>query len=392
MKILHVIRDLSRATGGPVNALKGLAEAQAALGHEVTIVTTNSGVDQVIPANTLVHRVPARSGGRLWSHGIKRCLESVVPGIDIVHAHMVWDYPVWEAARQAHHFGKPFVLRPCGHLEAWSLSQKRFKKMLCLRTLGKALFSASAIHYTSEQERANSLAITHGIRGIVVPLGVLPEFAVPAEPTSFARRFDELREKQIVLFLGRLHPKKRPELVIDAFAAVAGDDPRRHLVLAGPSDDSYRQKLTARAKSRGIGNRVTFTGLLNQDGVRDAIAAADVFVLPSNQENFGISVVEAMAGSCPVVISSHIGIALEVVANDAGIVCPMQPIDISASLRRILTDGALRRRMGTNGHNLVMSRFTWPRVADTLLESYSKLIAADIPGVNRSGFAGGRLI
>ena len=120
---------------------------------------------------------------------------------------------------------------------------------------------------------------------------------------------------------------------------------------------------------------MTFTGLLGQDGVREAVAAADVFVLPSQQENFGISVVEAMAGASPVVISDRIGIAPDIVAAGAGIVCPMQAAGIADALRRVLGDEALRRRMGDNGRNLVLSRYTWPRVANKVLETYGEILA-----------------
>ena len=234
MRILHVIRDLSRATGGPVDALKGLAEAQATLGHEVAIVATDGGADRVVPANTAVQLVPARGNGWFWAPGVKQRLAGLVSASDIVHAHMVWDYPIWEAAQQARRFGKPFILRPCGNLESWSLSQKRLKKMLYLRMFGAAVHTAAAIHYTSEAERVDSAAVTGDRAGFVIPLGVLPEIATRADAGAFARRFVELQGRQIVLFLGRLHPKKQPELAIDAFAAIAGEDPRRHLVLAGP--------------------------------------------------------------------------------------------------------------------------------------------------------------
>ena len=380
MKILHVIRDLSRATGGPVNALKGLAEAQAALGHEVAILAIDVGGDNVIPVSASVHLVRARHNVCFWAPEIKELLEMLVPRSDIVHAHMVWDYPIWEASRQARRFGKPFILRPCGNLETWSLSQKRLKKMIYLRSFGSVVHSAAAIHYTSESERAGSVAVTRDHGSVIIPLGVLPEIAERVNAGNFVRRFSELHDKRIVLFLGRLHPKKRPELVIDAFSTIAGEDQRRHLVLAGPAEEAYRVSLLTRVQRKGIAERVTFTGLLGPEDVREAIAAADVFVLPSQQENFGISVVEAMAGGCPVVISDRIGIVPEILAEDAGIVCPMQPASIADALRRILDDDALRRRMGENGRNLVLSRYTWPRVADEVLETYSKLITA--PGVD----------
>lgn len=374
MKILHVIRDLSRATGGPVNALKGLSEAQATLGHEVAILATDAGEDRVIPAGVETHLVPAQPNGWSWAPQIRPSLETLVPRCDIVHAHMVWDYPVWEASRQTRRFGKPFILRPCGNLEAWSMSQKRLKKKTYLRVLGSVVSSAAAIHFTSEGERTDSAAVAGTCASVVIPLGVLPEVVSRADPGAFARRFGELAGRQIVLFLGRLHPKKQPELVIDAFAAIVEEDPRRHLVLAGPADDTYLTALRVRAEELGIAGRVTFTGLLGGDAVREAIAAAQVFVLPSQQENFGISVVEAMAGGCPVVISDRVGIAPEIVAAGAGIICPMQPAGIAQALRRVLDDAALRQQMGERGRHLVLTSYTWPSIAASVQETYAAII------------------
>lgn len=379
MNILHVIRDLSRATGGPVNALKGLSEAQAALGHKVTILATDAGDDKVVPAGVHARIVPAQRNSWFWSPKIKPNLQELLPDTDIVHAHMVWDYPIWEAARQSRRFGRPFVLRPCGNLETWSMSQKRLKKMLYLRVFGSVVRSASAIHFTSEHERMNSATVTGHDANVVIPLGVLPDIAARLDPGAFSRRFGELAGRQIVLFLGRLHPKKQPELVLDAFAAVAGDDLRRHLVMAGPADEAYLAALRGRAEGFGIGDRVTFTGMLGDGDVREAFAAADVFVLPSQQENFGISVVEAMAVGCPVVISDHVGVAPDVVAAGAGIVCPMEPASIAQALRRLLPDAALRRQMGDSGRRLVSERYTWPRIAAKVLETYARILETRQP-------------
>jgi glycosyltransferase involved in cell wall biosynthesis len=374
MRILHVIRDLDRGTGGPVNALKGLAEAQVALGHEVSVFATDAGEDKVIPANCTVHLASLRRNGWFWSRQSRPMLAGLVSTCDILHAHMVWDHPIWEAVRQAGRQDRPVILRPCGNLEYWSMSQSRLKKSLYLRLLGSVVRSASLIHFTSEAERAESVAVTAGKSSIVVPLGVWPELLTRVDPSAFVRRFPSLGGKRIVLFLGRLHPKKQPELVIDAFSLIAGDDPRRHLLLAGPSDEAYATTLHERVARLGLSGKVTFTGLLGEEAVREAIAAASVFVLPSQQENFGISVVEAMAGSCPVVISDRVGIAPEIVGAEAGFVCPMDPDRISVPLRRLLDDAVLRRTMGDNGRILVLSRYTWPKVAARLVEAYEALI------------------
>jgi glycosyltransferase involved in cell wall biosynthesis len=378
LNILHVIRDLSRSTGGPVNALVGLAEAQAALGHRVTILATDRGEDKMTPQGVATHVVPAYGGGWSWSPRFGSELADLVPGIDIVHGHMVWDYPVWAAARQARRHGKPFILRPCGHLDAWSLSQKSLKKKIYLAALGSVVRTASAIHFTSEGERRKSLAAIGDRPTWVIPLGV-PHAAYTDLPSSdaFAARFPALRDKRIVLFLGRLHPKKQPEVAIDAFNRVAALDERLHLVFAGSSEAGYQAKLAARVTGLGLADRVTFSGLLRGEGVREAYSAAQVFVLPSFQENFGIAIAEAMAASCPVIISDHLDLADDIVSADAGVGSATDVGAMAAALQRLIADEALCRRMGKNGRALVLRRFTWPPIAAAMGDAYAQLIAAN---------------
>jgi glycosyltransferase involved in cell wall biosynthesis len=378
LNILHVIRDLSRSTGGPVNALVGLAEAQAALGHRVTILATDRGEDKMTPQDVATHLVPAYGGGWSWSPRFGSELADLVPGIDIVHGHMVWDYPVWAAARQARRHGKPFILRPCGHLDAWSLSQKSLKKKIYLAALGSVVRTASAIHFTSEGERRESLGAIGDRPTWVIPLGV-PHAAYTDLPSSdaFAARFPALRDKRIVLFLGRLHPKKQPEVAIDAFNRVAALDERLHLVFAGSSEAGYQAKLAARVTGLGLADRVTFSGLLRGEGVREAYSAAQVFVLPSFQENFGIAIAEAMAASCPVIISDHLDLADDIVSADAGVGSATDVGAMAAALQRLIADEALCRRMGKNGRALVLRRFTWPPIAAAMGDAYAQLIAAN---------------
>jgi glycosyltransferase involved in cell wall biosynthesis len=375
LNILHVIRDLSRATGGPVTALVGLTEAQVALGHRVMILATDRGEDKMTPQGVEVHLASGR-GGWAWSPALSAMATNLVQEADIVHGHMVWDYPVWAAARQARRYGKPFILRSCGHLDSWSLSQKSLKKKIYLMAMGSVVRAASAIHFTSDGERKASLVAIGDRPTLVVPLGVPYEAYVDQSRLSaLVARFPVLRGKRIVLFLGRLHPKKQPEVAIDAFHRVAALDERLHLVLAGSSEAGYRAVLAARVAGLGITDRVTFTGLLLGQEVREAYSAAQVFVLPSLQENFGISVAEAMAASCPVVVSDKLDLADDIRAAGAGVACAPDAVTMAGALKRLITDEALRRRMGENGHALVLRHFTWPPIVAAMADAYEQIIA-----------------
>ncbi len=136
----------------------------------------------------------------------------------------------------------------------------------------------------------------------------------------FFARYPDLRDKRLALFLGRIHPKKACDVLIEAFAAVLGKNPEWHLVISGPDQVGWQQKLMALARERKIADSITWTGLIKGDVKYGALKAAEVFVLPSHQENFGIVVAEALACGTPVLTSKKVNIWREVEQDKAGIV------------------------------------------------------------------------
>lgn len=375
MKILHVIRDLSIATGGPVAALSGLTEAQARLGHDVTILATDRGEAKVEPKDVHRHMVPSRLGEWAWSPVIRDRLERLLPAADIVHLHMVWDYPVWAAARSAVRHGKPFILRPCGQLDPWSLSQKVLKKRVYLMLCGTQLRKASAIHFTTEGERDGALRVIGNTRSFVIPIGVRENAYRDLPPrTAFAQRFHQLTGRRIVLFLGRLHPKKQPDVVIRAFYQAYRYAADTCLVLAGPSSPDYLRYLQRLANDLRIEDRVIFTGILRGPAVQEAYRSAALFVLPSLQENFGVAVAEAMAAGCPVVVSDQVDLSPDIRQAEAGLVATPTVEAVAGAVALLLRDEPLRRRMGESGRRLVLERFTWEKVAPDVVQVYEDIL------------------
>ena len=137
---------------------------------------------------------------------------------------------------------------------------------------------------------------------------------------NFSRHYPELRGKRLALFIGRIHPKKGCDLLIEAYAKVLGQDPDWHLVIAGPDQVGLREDLHYRAAELGIAPTVTWTGMLSGTMKWGALRSAEVFVLPSHQENFGIAVAEALAAGTPTLISNKVNIWREIEADGAGIV------------------------------------------------------------------------
>lgn len=378
MKILHVIPDLAPETGGPVTAVLGLAEAQAAMGHEVCIASSDYGLAFSPKVDNVEFNLfPCRYDTWRWAPELGRHLERVVKGFDVVMVESLWQYPTFIAGRACRAANVPYVVSPNGMLDVWSLSQKAWKKRPYMALIErKTLLGASAIHLTSEGELTHSYLNKWRVPKIVVPLGLhRSKYTDLPLAEGFFKRYPELSDKQIVLFLGRLHYKKQPDVVIRAFHQAYFDMPNIHLVLAGAGEQFYIQRLQELVKSLGIQDRVLFTGILEGDAVREAYRAASVFVLPSWQENFGLALVEAMAAECPVIVSDHIDLAPDIKQASAGLVVSPSVDETAVSITLLLRNDEMRSEMGRRGRQLVLEKFTWKRCADEFNKVFDDILS-----------------
>lgn len=369
-----MIRDLSPETGGPVAAIHGLSAAQRQLGHDVRVVATDFGLPEGAELLAGYEVVACTRAAWRYAPALAELLSERIAWCDVVHIHTIWEYPSLLAARLARRAGKPFLMRPCGMLDAWSMTQGSLKKRLYLGLFGRTLFSPPCtVHYTTHAEQRKSRPPC-APDSIVIENGIAEQAMAEHDPEPFFARFPELRGQRIVLFLSRVHAKKRPDIAICAFAAVAGRYPDAVLVLAGPCGDDYRRELEALAYTEGIAGRLHFTGMLQDEVLYAAYRAAGMFLLPSMQENFGIAVAEAMAAGCPVIISENVDIRSYIEEADAGIVCPVDADVFASALDRIFSMPNLAHRVGVNGRKVAQEYFTWERAADRLDQAYKKLM------------------
>jgi glycosyltransferase involved in cell wall biosynthesis len=382
MKILYIIPDLSFTSGGPVAFVLNAAKAMIPLGHQVNIGATDHAFQREDFSHDLLRPILGRCDFKKWrwSGGMKNKLIPVIREADIVHLHGVWEYPIWLGGRICKELGKPYVLSSCGMLERWPLKQKRWQKSIYLKLIGKSVIDhAAAVHFTSEREKLESLSVIGAaIPNFVCALGVDGELSgnLPA-PSAFRKRFAAVGEDRMVLCLGRVHYKKQPDLLIRAFKSVFEKYPNTCLVFAGPGEDRYLLFLKKLAADLRIGHKVFFTGMLTGDAKKEALAAADIFALPSLQENFGIAVAEAMAVGCPVVISDAVDLASDVRVANAGLVCSNSAESFTTAILKLLKDKSLRQQMGENGRRLAREAFAWPRIAQFLAAQYQEVIVGD---------------
>ena len=344
----------------------GLAEAQNAIGHKVTIAASDYHLNTVPKNNGVqIELFPCRYGTWRWAPAMGQYLERELESFDIVMIESLWQYSTFIAARACRANKKPYIVSPNGMLDAWSLSQKAWKKKPYMTLIERGtLTGASALHLTSEGELNHSHLKKWRVPKVVIPLGLSTDrYAVLPDKNVFFNKFPDLSDKQIVLFLGRIHYKKQPDVAIEGFHRACKDLQDAHLVIAGKGDPTYVQRLTELILTLELQDRVTFTGMLNGEEVTAAYRAASVFVLPSWQENFGLSVVEAMAAGCPVVVSDHIDLAPEIADAGAGLVVAPNSESVADGISRVLSEAKLAEEMGRNGRRLVLKEFTWEKCA-----------------------------
>lgn len=381
MRVLHVISGIDVPTGGPGTALVGLGSAQAQVGLDVTVLTAFAQGADLAPAEQLkkdgvdVHVIgPVRTPLGLHS-GISAKLSELLGRADVVHIHGLWEDIQHRAARLAWDRGIPYIITPHGMLDPWSLSQRALKKRLYMAwRLRTNLNRAAAIHYTAEIER--DLAEPLGLRPppLIELNGVdLREFEHLPEKGTFRKLYPQIGDRPLLLFLSRIHLKKGLDMLIPAMAKVKTPD--AILVIIGPDPWGYGQTIKDLIAEHGIGDRTIFIGQVPADVRIAAFTDADLFVLPSYQENFGIAIAEALAAGTPVVISDQVNIHRQISSGGVGGVVPRQVDRVAAEMDRWLQDRELRRAAAEKARPFVWERYSWTQIAQRWVGHYDRIVA-----------------
>jgi glycosyltransferase involved in cell wall biosynthesis len=393
MRILHVAPTIDPVQGGPVSVLAGLAPAQVGAGLDVSLLATWRAGESVELAERLraagvkVALVGPATGPLRRHASLSAAVDAAVAGADVVHVHALWEEVQHQAARAARRRGTPYLVTPHGMLDPWSLSQSRWKKKLYLAwRLRRNLVRATALHFATQTEA--DVVAPLGLRpaALIEALGLdLSEFETLPPAGTFRSRYPAIGPRRIVLFLGRLHQGKGLELLIPAFDEVASGDAM--LVIAGPDSAGYRAHLEAQIAARRLTDRALFTGMLHGAERVAAFADADLFVLPSYHENFGIAVVEALAAGTPVLITDKVNIWQDIAAASVGGVVKTDVKALASELRRWMTDGDLRKAAAERARPFVWQRYDWRQIATRWVDHYHRLLQ---PG-NTTGLADVRM-
>jgi glycosyltransferase involved in cell wall biosynthesis len=328
VKILNVISHTDPAGGGPIEAVKQLGIEQVSAGHKVEIASLDSPDAPYLAQCPLpIYPLGPAMTGYSYSPRLIPWLCANRRTYDAVVVNGIWQFHsfgTWRALRKS---DTPYVLFVHGMLDPW------FKKQFPVKHLKKWMYwpwaeyrvlrDARAVMFTCEEERvlARSSFWLYRCNEVVVSLGIGdPEGNPELELRQFFGRYPNLSGKKLALFMGRIHPKKACDLLIDAFAKILSQHPEWHLVFAGPDQIGWQNELNIRATRLGLVDRITWTGMISGAMKWGALRSAEVFVLPSHQENFGVVVPEALAAGVPTLISNKVNIWREIEADGAGIV------------------------------------------------------------------------
>jgi glycosyltransferase involved in cell wall biosynthesis len=371
---------MSPTDGGPTAALVAMTDALLGAGVAVTIATTLSHPSRAGRRERIAEQFPAEARLEIfpdWPLVRPVCfsprmfvwINQHARDFDVVHIHSLFNWQSLIVPTICHERGVPFVVRPLGTLDSWSRAQKSWKKRPYFAFVEERnLRRAARVHVTSDAERQSLAELGFGAKTRCIPLGI--------ELPALRRNTRGVNGGLRVLFLSRIHPKKNLPLLLRAIAEphVFAHPPT--LTVVGDGAPGYLREMHELVRILDLEQRVRFTGFLTGDEKDRAYEDSDVFVLPSFQENFGVSVAEAMARGLPVVISAEVALAQFVVATGAGkVVTDMSPVHFARALATYEDPGAWRAASAA-ARALVAAEFSTRATADGLVTMYEEICAS----------------
>ncbi|WP_235276577.1 glycosyltransferase [Methylacidiphilum kamchatkense] len=365
------------------------SKALASLRHQITIYTTNDNVDSLsdIPLKQPINKdgyqiyffpltyafiAPLRK--YYFSIPLMQALHNTISLFDLVYIFSLYRFPPTIAALYARSFRVPYIMNPHGFLYPFLFRKNRLLKLPHELFFDfPNLHHASAIHYTSQEEKELVSPLKIKSPGIIIPLGIKIEEYQHTHKGKFRILHPYLLRQKILLFMGRINFKKGLDLLIPSFARII-QEYNNILFIAGPDNEGYGKKVSAWVKQYNLEKKVIFTGMVTGDQKIALLSDADIFILPSYTENFGIAVVEALAMGTPVIISNKVNIWREIRDADAGIVVSCNVEEITKACLDLLKDDTRRNAMGANGRKLVEKCFVIEKTAKMLEKHFMQLI------------------
>jgi len=386
MRVLHVSAYFAPAFcyGGPPRSILGLCQALRRHGVVAELLTTTANGPATLPAGRREYDgVPAEYLPRAFPKrffnvaGLRSRLAALLPSFDFLHIHGLWNLTVWKAAAAARALKKPYVISPRGMLDPGSMqSHAALKRLMYPLIERRNLASAALLHATSQAE-ANALAAYHLPPPIrLVPNGV--DFLDPDRESGLAlrNRLGVAAADPVVMYLGRIAPLKRLDLLATAFSRVLERLPGAKLLIAGPDEADTLAAL--RPLIDPLGATVHVLGELDAAGKRALFAAANVSVCCSDSESFGLSIAESLGAGVPAVVTKTCPWP-KLDETGAGRWVDQTPAAIAAALIEILSNPSNATAMGQRGRRFVRNEFSWDGLAPKMIRMYEEALALGNP-------------
>ena len=390
MRVLHVIHSVDLKSGGPSHALFSLVKAQVKLGLEPHIFCTDrqasshweprdeflKQVQSLLPKNIgSLTMLPAIGRKRPWlRYGFSfQCKSSLTSFIQspstrpaFVHIHGLFSQITAVSAKLSVQNQIPHAIRLTGALDdvPLSLGNSFLKKCHVRLSTVPALRRATFVHTTSESEKETASKYVPANQVRIIPLGIeIPDMDAREAMGAFEETFPQLKDKQFLLCLSRIHPKKNLELTLKAFHCFAQSNPNTHLVIAGEHND-YQQQLAKLARELGLESKVHFVGFLKQSLKSGALFSASCFLQTSFHENFGISILESMAHGLKAVTTPGVASARYLEPANAGLIAEESPEALARAIGQVVGRGDSSRNQSVQ--SWVEQEMSWDSIAKIL--------------------------
>ncbi len=387
LKVLHVIPSVASCRGGPSKAVIDMVSSLRKQEVDSEIATTNDNgrITLDISLNSLIvyQGVPVRFFERFsppiravrefaYSVSFSNWLSKNIDNYDVLHIHAIFSYCSTYAMSLARKKRIPYVVRPIGQLQKWSLAQSQTRKKWYLKYIERSnIESASMVHYTDDSELIESSEVVHA-KGQVIPLGITPPVETCLSEREAKKQWGVNSNDFIVLYLSRLHEKKGLELLMQALALI--DEPSLKLLVAGDGEAVYKQHLDSLSKSLGLNERCSFLGHVEGETKAALLQHSELYALTSYSENFGISALEAMANGLAPLVCEGVALSNVIKKNQLGLVCETDIKQIETQLRFAVENQQQIKALGQQAKQYTGHYYSWTHIATQLKSLYQSII------------------